>query len=301
MPGTELWDGIMGTAPLFVSPDEQCSGLSARPAPRLRLEDAGEQALEARHEAGTPRWPAGPGGLPEGGRPGRVIRCGQIRSPVRDGGEQRTIRGQEGVGRAVDVSRGARPGVGLSKRNQSRPDRVALDVAHGRVQVGLLQGTGVEAPLPEVPHAPALAIAVLGIPHVGLVERPGEGVDVDRDRDGVDVIRHEAVRPDLHAVAVGSLGEPGQVLVSVLLRLKDRLPEVPPLGDVMGHSGGHDASEARHGGRIGRQGELGKRKMGAVPTFPECLREAANRQQCAVHAYVLMTNHGGKKGDILVS
>jgi len=230
-----------------MSPEGSCSELSARPATRPRLEDAPEQGLEMRHEGGAADGAPGPGGLPEGGRPAEFVGLGEIRGPVRDGGEQRTIRCQEGVWRAVNMGRGARPGVVLGAGNQAGPDGVPPDVSDSGREVGLLQGTGVEAPLPEVPHPPVAAVADLGVAHMGLVEGPGEGVGGGGDRNEMDVVRHQAVRPDFRAVPLGGLGDPAQVPVPVLRVCEDWLPEVPPLRDVMGHSGGDDTSEAGRG------------------------------------------------------
>ena len=74
---------------------------------------------------------------------------------------------------------------------------------------------------------------VLGILHVEGIERPGEPVARPRDAYVVAVIRHQAISPDVEAVALGAFPEPAEVAAVVRVFLEDRLLAVPSLADRM--------------------------------------------------------------------
>lgn len=90
-----------------------------------------------------------------------------------------------------------------------------------------------EAPLPEV-ASPALPEAdQTGVSSMSLPVRPCQAVGRLRDRHEMDVIGHQAVRPDLHLVQAAPLCHEVKVGSVVVGPEEDLLPSFAPLRNVV--------------------------------------------------------------------
>ena len=79
------------------------------------------------------------------------------------------------------------------------------------------------------------------------VRGPGHG-------DQVDVIGHEAVRPDFNLLGKAELGHQLQVAEVILVAEKRLLPSVSPLCDVVRQTRGDDTCQSGHEGRLSAAG-----------------------------------------------
>jgi hypothetical protein len=130
----------------------------------------------------------------------RVGRRGfEERSPVADALEQRTDA-DESVVAAEQVRSRAAPRVVLGPRDEARPDGIELDVARRSEGVALVHDARREAPLPEAAGPTHALVDRERVPPVRLAERRAQRLRGWRDEDAVDVIGHQAPRPDLDAV-----------------------------------------------------------------------------------------------------
>ena len=132
------------------------------------------------------------------------------------------------------MASGARPGIVLGPLDQPGPHRVRLNKANLFEDARVVEGAGQEPPPPESAARALLLMKVLGVLHVEGIERPGEPVARPRDAYVVAVIRHQAIGPDVEAVALCAFPEPAEVAAVVRIFLEDRLLAVPPLVDRMG-------------------------------------------------------------------
>ena len=215
--------------------------------------------------------------LDDGFRGLRVRIRAKISPPVPDRLPQEAPRRQDRIVAAPDMRPRARPGIILRNRHHAAPHRVHLHVAHRRVQVPLVQDARKEAPLPQVARRVALAVEILGVEHVDGVEEPGQRLLPAGNGDQVDVIRHQAVGPDVEAVPGAEVGEQLQVSVVIARIGEDGLPVISPLRDVVGITNRNGSGYSRHrrspcfwgvGGLRGRPHLI---KNGRCPYFfPPC-------------------------------
>ena len=136
----------------------------------------------------------------------------------------------------------ARPGILLGELDEASTDGVVLDETDLFEDARVVQDAGEKPPPPEVAGHVLFAVEVLGVLHVERVEGPGEGAVGLGDAYVVDVGRHQAVGPDIDAVACRAFGEPLEVELEIRILLEDPLLVVPPLGDLVGIAGNGDSS-----------------------------------------------------------
>ena len=79
-----------------------------------------------------------------------------------------------------------------------------------------------------------LFVEVKGIFHVDGVQGSGERIRLPGNAHHVDMVRHEAVCPDLQIALGGILGEIIQILAIIIRLCEDRLPVISALRDVVG-------------------------------------------------------------------
>lgn len=229
-----------------------------RPPSRHRAEPSPHNPLKLPHELRIPRRPprlqafAGPLddllvtasgeiGTPTGDRPAHRDARHPVQRPTRI-----TPDDKHRVRLPYHVASGARPGIVLGPFDQPGPHRVRLDKADLFEDARVVEGAGQEPPPPELAARALFLMKVLGVLHVEGIERPGEPVGRPRDAYVVAVIRHQAISPDIEAVALGAFPEPAEVAAVVRVILEDRLLVVPPLGDRMGVAEHDGAGETGH-------------------------------------------------------
>ena len=90
--------------------------------------------------------------------------------------------------------------------------------------------------------APSLAkVDHARVTTVHFADRPSQAIGRLRHRDQVDMIGHQAVRPDLDLVSAAPLPHQFQVALVIVVTKERLLPAVSPLGDVMGQARDDDA------------------------------------------------------------
>lgn len=100
--------------------------------------------------------------------------------------------------------------------------------------------------MPDVPRGVCFIIDVLGILHVDEVEGLGQGFRGLRHDNGMDMIRHQAIGPDIEAVFPGIPAEPLPVLGVIIFFDENDTPVIPPLGDMVGITNGNSPGLPRH-------------------------------------------------------
>jgi hypothetical protein len=79
------------------------------------------------------------------------------------------------------------------------------------------------------------------------VQSAGERIRLLGNAHHVDMVWHEAVRPDLQIALRGILGEKGEVLIVITRLFENRLPVISPLCDMVGISDGYSTGYSGHG------------------------------------------------------
>jgi hypothetical protein len=69
-----------------------------------------------------------------------------------------------------------------------------------------------------------------------LADPPLQPIGLSRNRDKLDMIGHEAVRPDLDLVSAAPLSHQFQVTLVIFATIERLLSAVSPLSDVMGQT-----------------------------------------------------------------
>jgi hypothetical protein len=111
----------------------------------------------------------------------------------------------------------------------------------------LIQSAGKETSLPKMADGAPLVVEVPGIFHMDGVQSSGERIRLLGNAYHVDMVRHEAVCPDVQIALGGILGEKIQVLSEISRFCEDRLPVIPPLCDVVRVSDGYGTGYSWHG------------------------------------------------------
>ena len=182
-----------------------------------------------------------------------LVAFGEPGRPVGDGREQVALGlglRQQQVGAPAGMGGGAGPGVGLRPADHAGADRVPLHVAQRRPQIRLVERRGEEPALPHVPMPAAPAIDPLRIAHVQRLEHTVQAVFAVGHRDQVDMVGHQAVAEDGHAVLAAIGLEPGEIGAAVVVGKEDVLPAVAALGDVVRYPGKDGARQSGHAGML---------------------------------------------------
>lgn len=129
---------------------------------------------------------------------------------------------------------GARPGIGGGIIDQAPSDWIRFDEAHRLEDMSVVEDGGIKTALPEVALAVALGIEVLCVAHVERVEGPGQAGFRMGDTDVVDVVRHQAIGPDIDGEAFAIFGEPTEVNLVIAGLFEHVMAVVAKLEHVMG-------------------------------------------------------------------
>jgi hypothetical protein len=97
-----------------------------------------------------------------------------------------------------------------------------------------------------MPAAIVGEVAITGEGGVRAFKRPSERIGALRDCDEVDVVAHQAVRLDVHAVFFSVAREQAQIGQPVRIIIEDGTAAVASLGDVVGHLEHSHASDTGH-------------------------------------------------------
>jgi len=89
-------------------------------------------------------------------------------------------------------------------------------------------------------------VKMLRIHHVDGSKNARQGVLGAGNADDMDVVRHEAVGPDVKIVPPGIQGQQFQVAGVVIRLAENRLAVIAPLGNVVGVSYRYGARYSRH-------------------------------------------------------
>ena len=145
---------------------------------------------------------------------------------------------------------GTAPRPFFALRNHSSTHCVSLHIGKRRPGIGILQRTGEETILPQMPgfasanRKPA-CVVVMHAP-----DRLGQSCCVSRGRDQVNVIGHQAVPQNLHLIVSGILSEQRSIEFAVSVFKEHIPPIVSTLGYVMRPAGQNHPSLARHTSKV---------------------------------------------------
>jgi hypothetical protein len=186
-------------------------------------------------------------------RPGRSAEALEIRSRRRAFGRSCGCAylaawcANEIVGDEPELRSGTRPGPVGCVRDDSGADRILVNVAERRLQMGLVQGERRESLLPEVPGPASPRIHQLGVVRVNGPKKSRQRVGPIGNEDQVNVVRHEAVGENRNTGRTDSLAQERLVEPVVSFPEEDHHAASAALGDVMGDARDHDASDSHHG------------------------------------------------------
>lgn len=128
----------------------------------------------------------------------------------------------------------ARPRVLLGPLDQAGPDRIVLDEPDLFEAARVVQQARLEAALPKVACQALLLVEILGISHMEGIEALGESPGEPRHADKVDVVRHQAISPDVNLITIGILLCQGEIILVIGRLFEDALSVVPSLGHLVG-------------------------------------------------------------------
>ena len=159
--------------------------------------------------------------------------------------------------------------MGLSHHAGS--NRTELDIPRGGRQVVVVDHERGEPPLPQVAAPTFAEVDPPRVRPMGLADRPTETLGVRGDRDQVDVVGHQAIRPDLHAALAAPLGRQLEIGVIIVLLEEGLLPAVPALRHVVRIARNNNSCDACHAGNLVKTRQAVKRKLGWCPRTPSPL------------------------------
>jgi hypothetical protein len=153
---------------------------------------------------------------------------------------------REPVGAAPHVGAHTRPRPVWRTRDKARPDRIERYVAQSCREMLFVHRDGAEAPLPEMPGAPAPRMNEAGVTPVQRRQRPPQPIIVGRDQDQVHMVRHQTPRPDLDLRRAACRAKQIAIECIVIIVEKRPRPAIAALGDMMRQTGNDDAGKSGH-------------------------------------------------------
>jgi hypothetical protein len=180
------------------------------------------------------------------------------RRPVSGSGEQRRHPDQAVVA-AEKMRARAAPRIVFGPRDEAGANRVEFHIPCCGERVPVVHHVRSEASLPEITAPPFAPVDLRRIAPVSFTDGPAEAIGRSRNHDEVDVVRHEAVGPDLDLAAVAPFCSESDV-EAVIVRAEERpLSTVTALRDVVRQGGDDYAGQASHGERVARIAETAVR------------------------------------------
>jgi hypothetical protein len=134
---------------------------------------------------------------------------------------------------------GSRAAARITARGIDQPsaNRIELKVPRSGQEVRLIEHERRKPPLPQMASPPLAKVDHARVSPMDLADRPSQPVLRLRDSDEMDVVRHQAVRPDLNLMGAAPLPHQFQVALVILVAKKRLVPTVSPLGDVVRQAG----------------------------------------------------------------
>jgi hypothetical protein len=166
---------------------------------------------------------------------------GKKGTPVRRKFEQGTDPHHDVIP-APCMGRRATPAIPGWRIDQARTHGVGFDITRRGQQMGLIENTRREPPLPEVPTPPFAEVDHARISPVDLSDRSPESVRRLGHGDEMDVIGHEAIRQNLDFKGAAPMCKKFEVALVILITEKGRLSSISTLSDVMGKTWCDNAS-----------------------------------------------------------
>jgi hypothetical protein len=123
---------------------------------------------------------------------------------------------------------------------------VEFDIARGGQQVWLIEDEGGEPPLPQMASPPLSEVDHSGVTPMGFADRSTQTVGRLGDSDEVDMVGHQAVRPDLNVVDAARLRHQFQVRLIILIAKERWLAAISPLGEVVRQARYDNPCQSRH-------------------------------------------------------
>jgi len=166
---------------------------------------------------------------------------------VGDRPRKRTGIGEKSIVGSKAVGARTRPRVVLGAFDDACPYRIQLDVPHCLPQMVLIEWCREEPVRPQVPGPALAAVGPAREAHMSAPDRRSQRVRPVSDNQQVDMVSHEAVRPDLHLGAFRVVREPGSVDLPILGGKEDGLAPVASVGYVISEVRDDYAGEASDG------------------------------------------------------
>ena len=140
----------------------------------------------------------------------------------------------------------AGPGPQLRPQDQTGSHRIKLGIAQRLPEMRLVQRARVISPLPDVSVRLVSRIPVGSIPPVGLLQSLLQTIDFVRNRNQVDMVRHEAISNEGDAVEGDVLAQQIEVDCSIGFALEYEAPPIPTLRHMVWNVNGNHTSESSH-------------------------------------------------------
>jgi hypothetical protein len=156
----------------------------------------------------------------------------------------------------------ARPTPFLSAPDQACAHRVQLDIPHCRHQVPFVHNIGSKSPLPQVACPPLTLVERRSVALVRPGKHSPQAIRSFRRNNEVDVIRHEAVGPNLSLRLSRRLRDQSQIPAVLPIIEEDALAPIAPLGHMMRRSGDHEPCEPCHDADIASLEQRGNQEDG---------------------------------------
>ena len=207
---------------------------------------AAQYLIQAGDEIDVAERPAGSLATPQRGESRLVVpMASQQHGEVSHAIEQRFDR-HEFVVPPRQMGPDARPSPIVRSRYEAGANRIEADVACSRDQVRIVHRNGRKAALKKVAAPARPRVDEMGVAALRLSHRPSQTRAVARNDNKVNVIRHQAVCPNLDAKFARLLGR--QVAIDFLVAVleKDRLAPIATLRDVVRNIRNDDARETGH-------------------------------------------------------
>ena len=125
-------------------------------------------------------------------------------------------------------------------------DRVRFHILGHHPNVAVFDRAGIEPRLPDVAAGSTAGVPVARVCRIGASQDAGHGVRALGDGQQVDVIGHQAIRPDDQAELAAVLPEHVEVDGAVLIGEKGGLPAISPGGYVVRKARHDNAGETGH-------------------------------------------------------
>lgn len=150
----------------------------------------------------------------------------------------------------AEMGASARPGPVLRPGGQPRPLRVALDIAQGRKRMRLVHGARAETTLPEIATPTLAPIDGDAVAPVSVGNRLRHAHAARRHEDQMNVVGHQAPRPDGDPAGPAMLAEELDVEPVIVVAEEHQLAPVATLGDVVRDVGHDRPRKLGHGGSL---------------------------------------------------